>query len=189
MNILMNTKVSTIALSAALTFSILATAAIGADKSNDASKQRSSTQLSVKTESGAKRSMAKITGIGGVFFQSKDSKALAEWYQKVLGLTLEPWGGAILRWKEDKAEDGGCTVWNAMAKGSEKFAPSQSGFMFNYRIDDMAKMIEQIKANGVSILQGPESHENGKFLWIVDPDGNKVELWEPKIWDDKNKGS
>ena len=59
--------------------------------------------------------------------------------------------------------------------------------MINYRVDDMAGMIEQLKAGGVEISKGPESHENGKFAWIMDPDGNKVELWEPKIWDDRNK--
>ncbi len=63
----------------------------------------------------------------------------------------------------------------------------QSSFMINYRVDDMAGIIKQLKSNDVPILKGPESHENGKFLWVVDPDGNKVELWEPKIWDEKNK--
>ncbi|MEJ2240156.1 MAG: VOC family protein, partial [Gemmatimonadales bacterium] len=69
------------------------------------------------------------------------------------------------------------------------FAPSKSSFMINYRVDDMTGMLEQLKTNGVEILQGPESHENGKFAWIMDPDGNKVELWEPMLWDDKNKGT
>lgn len=131
--------------------------------------------------------MARITGIGGVFFKSNHPKALAEWYQNNLGLSLEPWGGAILRWKDDKAEDGGGTVWHVKEKDLDEFAPSQSSFMINYRVDDMAGIIKQLKSNDVPILKGPESHENGKFLWIVDLDGNKVELWEPKIWDEKNK--
>lgn len=131
--------------------------------------------------------MAKITGIGGVFFKSNHPKALAEWYQKNLGFSLEPWGGAILRWKDDKAEDGGGTVWHVKEKDLDEFAPSQSSFMINYRVDDMDGIIKQLKSNDVPILKGPESHENGKFLWVVDPDGNKVELWEPKIWDEKNK--
>ena len=78
-------------------------------------------------------------------------------------------------------------MWHVAEKDSEWFAPSSSSFMINYRVDDMAALLEQLKANGVEIVQGPESHENGKFAWIMDPDGNKVELWEPMLWDDKNK--
>ena len=132
--------------------------------------------------------MARITGIGGVFFKSKgDSKALAAWYQKNLGLSLEPWGGAILRWPEDKAEDKGLTVWTVAEKDTKWFSPSESNLMINYRIDNMDEMIAQLRSGGVAIHQGPEAHENGKFAWIMDPDGNRVELWEPMIWDDKNK--
>jgi predicted enzyme related to lactoylglutathione lyase len=132
--------------------------------------------------------MAKITGIGGVFFKSTgDHKALAEWYNKHLGMPMESWGGTILRWPEDKSDDGGLTVWNAAAKDTKWFSPSESNFMINYRVDDMAGMIEQLSGAGIEIIQGPESHENGKFAWIMDPDGNKVELWEPMVWDEKNK--
>lgn len=132
--------------------------------------------------------MAKITGIGGVFFKSTgDHKALAEWYNKHLGMPMESWGGTILRWPNDKADDGGLTVWNAAAKDTKWFNPSESNFMINYRIDDMAEMIEQLESAGIEIIQGPESHENGKFAWIMDPDGNKVELWQPMAWDEKNK--
>ena len=132
--------------------------------------------------------MARVTGIGGVFFKSTaDSKALADWYRTNLGLDLEDWGGAILKWPEDRSEDGGMTVWNVAERDTKWFAPSQSSFMINYRVDDMDGMIAQLKDAGVEILQGPESHENGKFAWILDPEGNKVELWEPMIWDEKNK--
>ena len=132
--------------------------------------------------------MARVTGIGGVFFKSKGKGSeLAAWYQKHLGLSLEDFGGAILRWPDDKAEDQGLTVWSVASSDSKWFSPSQSSFMINYRVDDMAGLLEQLRAGGVEVLQGPESHENGKFAWIVDPDGNKVELWEPKLWDDKNK--
>lgn len=132
--------------------------------------------------------MARVTGIGGVFFKSNaDNKALAEWYQENLGIALEDWGGGILNWTEDGAEDGGLTVWSVAEKNSEWFAPSSSSFMINYRVDDLIELLEQLKASGVEIVQGPESHENGKFAWIMDPDGNKVELWEPMLWDEKNK--
>jgi predicted enzyme related to lactoylglutathione lyase len=132
--------------------------------------------------------MAKVTGIGGVFFKSKgDHKALAEWYQKYLGIELSPWGGAVLRWPDDVADDKGVTVWTTAKADTKWFSPSESSFMINYRIDDMDGMIEQLKAGGVEIVQGPEKHENGQFAWIMDPDGNKVELWEPKLFDPKNK--
>ena len=125
--------------------------------------------------------MAKITGIGGVFFKSKgDPKALAAWYQKHLGMSLEPWGGVILRWSEDRAKDKGLTVWHVAERDTQWFAPSNASFMINYRVDDLGELLTDLRAAGVEILKGPESDENGKFAWISDPDGNKVELWEPQ---------
>ena len=132
--------------------------------------------------------VAKITGIGGVFFKSTgDGTALAAWYQKHLGLSLEGWGGAILRWPDDRADDRGLTVWTVANSDSKWFSPSDSSFMINYRVDNLVEMLAQLRAAGVEVISGPESHENGKFAWIMDPDGNKVELWEPMAWDDKNK--
>ena len=131
--------------------------------------------------------MARVTGIGGVFFKASDPKALAAWYREHLGMQLEEWGGAILKWPEDRAEDRGLTVWHVAAKDTEWFAPSGSSFMINYRVDDLRALIEKLKQAGVELHKGPESHENGKFAWIIDPDGNKVELWEPMTWDPKNK--
>jgi predicted enzyme related to lactoylglutathione lyase len=134
--------------------------------------------------------MAKVTGIGGVFFKSKGAgPAVAEWYRKHLGLQLEDWGGAILKWPDDKAEDRGLTVWNVAGKDSRWFSPSESSFMINYRVDDLGALLAQLRADGIEVVGGPESHENGKFAWIMDPDGTKVELWEPKAWDEKNKNS
>ena len=134
--------------------------------------------------------MAKITGIGGVFFKSKgDCAVLAAWYRKHLGMVLEDFGGAILKWPDDTAEDRGLTVWHVAERDSQWFSPSSSSFMINYRVDNLSEMLAQLRAGGVETIGGPESHENGKFAWIMDPDGNKVELWEPKTWDDKNKGA
>ena len=131
--------------------------------------------------------MAKITGIGGVFFKSRsDHKELAAWYHKHLGMPMESWGGTILRWPDDKAEDGGLTVCTTSANDSKWFSPSESSFMINYRVDNLDELLDELKQNGVEIVSGPESHENGKFAWIMDPDGNKVELWEPMIFDEKN---
>jgi predicted enzyme related to lactoylglutathione lyase len=132
--------------------------------------------------------MAKITGIGGVFFKSRsDPKALADWYSRHLGLKLEVWGGAVLKWEEDTADDHGRTAWHVAKSDSKWFSPSTSEFMINYRVDNLDELLDHLKSAEVAILQGPESHENGKFAWIMDPDGNKLELWEPKLWDDKNK--
>lgn len=132
--------------------------------------------------------MAKVTGIGGVFFLSRgDSKALATWYETHLGMRLEDFGAAILQWEEDTAEDNGLTVWGVADSDSDWFSPSSSAFMINYRVDDLEKLIEQLTAAGIDIQKGPEYHENGIFAWILDPEGNKIELWEPKLWDEKNK--
>ena len=132
--------------------------------------------------------MARVTGIGGVFFKSRsDHTQLAAWYARHLGLQVEEWGGAILKWPEDKAEDRGLTVWTVAEKNSQWFSPSESSFMINYRVDDLDALLTQLRGDGVSIVKGPESHENGRFAWILDPDGNKVELWQPMLWDEKNK--
>jgi len=132
--------------------------------------------------------MARVTGIGGVFLKARDPKALSAWYEKHLGLALKPWGGAALKWPEDTAEDGGVTAWNLTAQSSTWFAPSESSFMINYRVDDLEAIAQGLAAAGIPLLKPIEKHENGKFAWLMDPEGNKVELWEPKLWDDKNKG-
>jgi predicted enzyme related to lactoylglutathione lyase len=134
--------------------------------------------------------MARVTGIGGVFFKSRGTgAALATWYRQHLGMALEDFGGAILRWPEDKAADGGLTVWHVANADSQWFSPSGASFMINYRVDNLTDLLAQLRADGVEVVGGPESHENGKFAWIMDPDGNKVELWEPMAWDDRNKGA
>lgn len=95
---------------------------------------------------------------------------------------------AILKWPDDTAEADGLTVWHVADAGSDRFAPSDAGFMINYRVDDMDGMRERLLQAGTEILQGPETHENGVFLWIMDPDGNKVELWEPSAWSEVGAG-
>lgn len=132
--------------------------------------------------------MARITGIGGVFIKAKsDAKELAAWYKRHLGLKLEAFGGAVLKWSADTAEDGGATAWHVAAPDSQWFGPSDAPFMINYRVDDLDGIIAQLRNGGIALHQGPESHENGRFAWVLDPDGNKIELWEPKLWNEKNK--
>ena len=119
--------------------------------------------------------MARVTGIGGVFFKSTGKgAALAAWYREHLGLALEDFGGAVLRWP-----DAGLTVWCVADADSQWFSPSTASMMVNYRVDDLDGMLAQLRAAGVEAVAGPESHENGKFAWIMDPEGNKVELWQP----------
>jgi predicted enzyme related to lactoylglutathione lyase len=124
--------------------------------------------------------MARVTGVGGVFFKSKNPNELMAWYARHLGLRLEEWGGALLKWPDDKADDGGLTVWTVAAQSSDWFSPSDASFMINYRVDDLDALLSELRDAGVDIVKGPEAHENGRFAWILDPDGNKLELWEPR---------
>jgi len=129
--------------------------------------------------------MARVTGIGGVFIKSKgDADALTQWYVRNLGLNLEDWGGALLRWPDDHAADKGVTVWNAAQPGDDWFP---GALMINYRVDNLAELIVQLKANGVELVMEPMSDDNGTFAWVVDPEGNRVELWEPKPGDEPTK--
>ena len=124
--------------------------------------------------------MPHVTGIGGVFFKSKgDPKELAAWYQKHLGIKLAPWGGAVFRWSEDPGKDKAATAWNILEKDSAQLTPSDSSFMINYRVIDLDGLVAHLQNDGIKIIQGPESSEYGKFAWILDPEGNKIALWEP----------
>ncbi len=134
--------------------------------------------------------MARVTGVGGIFFKTRgDRAALAAWYQKHLGMKLEDWGGAILRWPEDRTVDGGMTVWHVADSDTRWFSPSDSAFMVNYRVDDLDELVAQLKQGGVELVSGPQSDDTGKFAWIMDPDGNKVELWEPLARAEKNENA
>ena len=139
----------------------------------------------------AEQKTGKVTGIGGVFLKSKegDGKNLSDWYEKNLGMHVdERIGVAILRWENDKAGDGGATAWGAFPKDSDLFNPSKSDVMINYRVDDINLIYERLKKNDPkSILDEPKEYENGKFMDVIDPEGNKMQLWEPKAWDKKDK--
>ena len=128
-------------------------------------------------EAASAESAGRITGIGGVFFKAKDPKALAAWYRDVLGLPLEAYGGAALRYDAPKHPP--ALAWNAFPASTKYFAPSTGDFMINYAVDDMDAIITRLRAKGVEILKR-EDDANGHFAWILDPEGNKVELWEPK---------
>ena len=124
--------------------------------------------------------MPQVTGIGGVFFKAKgDPKVLMAWYQEHLGIKLNPWGSAVFRWAEDKGAATAATAWKIDEKNSEKYNQSEANFMINYRVDDLNGMMANLKKSGVKILKDAETSDFGKFASIVDPEGNRIELWEP----------
>ena len=119
-----------------------------------------------------------VIGVGGVFFKAKDPKALAAWYRDVLGMPMEAWGGAMLRYDAPKHPP--VLTWSAFPSSTNYFAPSTSAFMINYAVDDMDALLARRNAKGVAILKRDDNDQNGRFAWILDPEGNKIELWEPK---------
>lgn len=122
--------------------------------------------------------VGRITGVGGVFFKSKDPKALMAWYRDVLGIKLESWGGALLRY--DAPGHPPVVVIGAFDQATGYMKPSTREFMINFAVDDLTAFLDRLKAKGVVALKRDDSDPTGNFAWIVDPDGTKIELWEPK---------
>lgn len=120
----------------------------------------------------------RITGVGGIFVTSRDPKALANWYRDVLGIELQPWGGAVLRY--DTPGHPAVLAWNALPRKSHYLTPSKREFMIDFAVDDLDAFVARLKAKGVAILKQEDAGPTGKFAWIVDPDGTKIELWQPK---------
>ena len=124
--------------------------------------------------------MAKVTGIGGVFFKCDDPKAINEWYTQKLGLPMSPYG-ATFEWRE--AEDTskeGSTTWSTFPQTTKNFAPSTKPFMINYRVDDLTALLADLKTDGITPVDEVAEYDFGKFVHILDPEGNIIELWEPK---------
>jgi predicted enzyme related to lactoylglutathione lyase len=123
--------------------------------------------------------MKRVTGIGGIFFAAKDAAALRAWYKKHLGVDVQDWGGAAFRWVDGAGNaKAGTTVWSIGSQG-DQFAPSKSAFMINYRVDDLPALLKALRAEGCNVLDKTDDSEYGKFGWVMDPEGNKVELWQP----------
>ena len=118
-----------------------------------------------------------ITGVGGVFMHSPDPKALAAWYRDTLGIAIEDWGGAAL--KTDAPGHPPVVVWGPFKSDTKYFAPSTREFMINFAVDDLDAFLVRIAAKGVQPVGRDDSDPSGRFAWIVDPDGTKVELWQP----------
>ena len=122
--------------------------------------------------------MKRVTGIGGIFFKAKDPKALGAWYKDHLGLDVTDWGGAIFEWGGDGSEKG-MTIWSAFKSDTDLMEPGTASFMINFRVADLHVLLAALKSEGCNVLDRVDESEQGKFGWVIDPEGNKVELWEP----------
>lgn len=124
--------------------------------------------------------MRRVTGIGGIFFQARDPAALRAWYQRHLGIDVQEWGGTAFTWADDAGHAvKGTTVWSIGPADGDYFAPSTAPFMVNYRVADLAALLAALRAEGCNVLEKTDDSEFGKFGWVIDPEGNKVELWQP----------
>jgi predicted enzyme related to lactoylglutathione lyase len=124
--------------------------------------------------------MKRVTGIGGIFFKAKDPKAMWAWYKQHLGIDVQAWGGAAFDWTDaDGKPVGGTTAWRIAPADDDSFAPG-TAFMVNYRVADLGALLAALKEEGCNVLDKVDGDsEYGKFGWVIDPEGNKIELWEP----------
>tara|TARA_R110001583_G_scaffold15295_7_gene63093 strand:- start:1483 stop:1872 length:390 start_codon:yes stop_codon:yes gene_type:complete len=119
----------------------------------------------------------RVTGLGGFFFKTKDPDKIKGWYKNRLGLNTDQYG-CTFWWKDQKGND--CsTQWSPMNEDTPYFEPSQKQFMMNFRVENLVELLKELKKEGVTIVGEIEEYEYGKFGWILDPEGNKLELWEP----------
>ncbi|TNE48063.1 MAG: VOC family protein [Deltaproteobacteria bacterium] len=121
----------------------------------------------------------KVTGIGGIFFKCKDPQQMKDWYGKHLGLPTDEYGAMFAFREEDNPEKKGYLQWSPFKQETDYFAPSEKDFMINYRVVNMEALVEELKAAGVTVVDDIETFEYGKFVHVLDPEGNKIELWEP----------
>jgi len=123
--------------------------------------------------------MKRVTGIGGIFFKTKDTEKTKAWYHKHLGIESDQYGGQFV-WRDLDNPDKKCyTVWSPFNSDTKYFDPSEKPFMFNYRVENLEKLLEVLKEEGITVVGEIEKYDYGKFGWIMDLDGNKIELWEP----------
>jgi predicted enzyme related to lactoylglutathione lyase len=124
--------------------------------------------------------MQRVTGVGGIFFRASDPEALRAWYKLHLGVGLEPWGGSVFSWNGPENPTGtGSTVWSVVAQDSSKFAKTGSSFMVNYRVVDLHALVAALRAEGCNVDDEVSDSEYGIFGWVTDPEGNRIELWQP----------
>jgi predicted enzyme related to lactoylglutathione lyase len=132
--------------------------------------------ISTKNEN---HQMKKVTGIGGIFFKCKDPKKMKDWYEKHLGLTTNPYGATFDWYEGADSTKKGQTQWTPFPETTNYFEPSAKDFMINYRVENLETLVEELKKEGVTIVDKIETFDYGKFVHILDAEGNKVQLWEP----------
>jgi catechol 2,3-dioxygenase-like lactoylglutathione lyase family enzyme len=123
--------------------------------------------------------MTRVLGIGGIFFKATDPEALRAWYRTHLGLDIQPWGGVTFGPPDGPAGPEAVTVWNIFPATTTYFAPSAAPFMINYRVEDLRAALAELRASGCSVDERVDESEFGRFGWVQDPEGNRIELWEP----------
>ncbi len=123
--------------------------------------------------------MKRVTGIGGIFFKAKDPGALGDWYRTHLGIDVQSWGGAAFDWRDDNLGGNGTTAWSLFKADTSHFAPSSASFMINYRVADLHGLLAALRDEGCAVDEKVDESEYGKFGWVMDPEGNRVELWQP----------
>jgi len=124
--------------------------------------------------------MKRVIGIGGIFIKAKDPQALQAWYARHLGIDVQDWGGTAFRWTDvDGKPTAGTTAWSIMSADSEVFTPGTAPFMVNYRVADVRALLKALRDEGCHVLDRVDEGEYGTFGWAIDPEGNKVELWQP----------
>lgn len=120
----------------------------------------------------------RVTGLGGFFFKTSQPDHLKQWYKERLGIPTDNYGWSFW-WKDAEGKDG-MTQWSPMKDDTDYFEPSKSSFMMNFRVENLDELLAALKEEGVTVMEKTEEYDYGKFGWILDPDGNKIELWEPK---------
>jgi predicted enzyme related to lactoylglutathione lyase len=125
--------------------------------------------------------MARVTGIGGVFLRARDPKSLLNWYATHLGIVPNEWGGAKFLWTDELPPTTGSTAWSLFPQDTPYFGKDHQQSMINYRVDDLDALLTQLAAAGVTIDPHREEADFGRFAWIIDPEGNRLELWQPLV--------
>jgi len=124
--------------------------------------------------------MDRVTGIGGIFFKARDPRALSDWYKRHLGIAPAAHGQVAFEWRDKENPDSvGMTIWAPFSQDTKYFAPSQAPFMINYRVRDLHALLAELRREGVTVDDKVDESEFGRFAWVMDPEGNRVELWEP----------
>tara|TARA_R110001592_G_scaffold359340_4_gene665799 strand:+ start:39977 stop:40516 length:540 start_codon:yes stop_codon:yes gene_type:complete len=161
-----------------ITISILILVSVSCN-SNTETKTMTEENKSNKQNVENNDTIPKVTGIGGIFFFSEDTEKTKNWYSENLGLETNQWGSSFEFRNAHRPEEINYLQWSPFKKGSEYFSPSKKEFMINYRVQNIEGLVRKLKQNGATILDSIETYDYGKFVHIMDNDGNKIELWEP----------